>query len=107
MKEIVCSEGFHEGDGKERESVEGKDWNLKLMGQVMNPSVNGIPNDAVRWILLHEILDRSMEKHRACVDLARGFKISSGGQRFNAIWEAYLQGGKLNGVKTEEVGIDG
>ncbi|MCI36394.1 hypothetical protein A2U01_0057617, partial [Trifolium medium] len=83
MKEIAYSEGFHEGDGKEGESVEGEAGDLKLMGQVMNPRVKSVADDAVRWIILHEILNESMEKHRSFIDLAGGVKTSCGGQTFD------------------------
>jgi hypothetical protein len=69
--------------------------------------VHEIGDDAVRWIRLHEILNLFVEEHCAFVELSRGRKVGGVGHGFNAIGEADLLGGEINGVNAEEEGIGG
>jgi len=76
------------------------------MGQVINPRVYAVRDYAVRWILLHEVLNGFTKEHCPVVYLAGGVTVGGGGHRLNAIREANLLGGEVDDVKAEEEGID-
>jgi hypothetical protein len=80
---------------------------MRLIGQVVNPRVYTVGNDAVRLILLREFSNGFMQGYCTFAYIGHGGRASGGGQWFNAVGKVDLLGGKVYGVKAEEKRING
>lgn len=100
--------GVYGADGEEGEAVEGKSGDAKLFGQVIHPGEKKVGDDAIGWLLLHEVLDGGLEHGGGTEHLAEAVQVGDGGDVFDAVGKTHLMGGELNGVEAEErVGGEG
>ena len=67
-------------ENKEGESGEGNCGDMRLIGQVVNPRVYTVGNDAVRLILLHEFSNGFMQGYCTFAYIGHGGRASGGGQ---------------------------
>ena len=108
-------DGAYGADCEEGEAVEGNAGTVKLVGQVMDPGEEEVGDDAIRWVLLHELLDGGLEHGDGMVDLGEvADVVNEGGEAFDAVGEAQFLGGEGNGVEAEggdgfanDLGVDG
>ena len=99
----VCVDGVHGADGEEGEAVEGEPWDAKLGGHVMHPREQGVGDDAIGWVMLQEALDGSAEQRGGFVDPGGVSDVVDGGEVLDAVGEAHLAGGEVDGVEVEMV----
>ena len=99
-------EGLEGADGEEAEAIEGQPGDAELVGQVFHPREHEVGDDAIGWVLLHEVLDGPAEHDGAVVDLADVGGVGVGGDALDAVGKAHFLGRKLDGVDGE-VGVVG
>jgi hypothetical protein len=78
---------------------------VKLVCHFIHPRETKIRNNAIRWVLLHEMLNRFAEQCGSLVDFVTTIDISDGREVFNALREANFLRRELKSMNIKVVGF--